>query len=90
MTLHLDPRLWAAVLVELALLGYVLARRYRARTGEAPGGTSPAAWGLLCGLLPFVGLLLLIEATSRDEDAEPTPGVAIAPPRILAATVLPT
>jgi hypothetical protein len=73
MVLDLDPRLLAAVLVELALLGYVIARQARAQTGLSPGGTAPWAWGLICGLLPIIGLLLLVEAITRpdaDESAE--------------------
>jgi hypothetical protein len=90
MQFDLDPRLWAAVLVLLGLLSFVLARRFAQRTGAMPGGTSAAAWGLLGGLLPFVGLLLLIEATARDEDADalaPSEEVLASP--TLATTVLP-
>jgi hypothetical protein len=90
MQFDLDPRLWAAVLILLGVLSFVLARRFTERTGGAPGGTSATAWGLLGALLPFVGLLFLIEATARDEDADaqaPTPEVLASP--TLAANVLP-
>jgi len=84
MDLNVNLWTWAVVLILFGVFGAVSARRVRAATGRPPGGTTPIAWGLLTGLLPPVGLLLMLERIVDDQS--PT---TVDLPEPLAATVLP-